>query len=94
MPRVMPFRMPWLLLMLNHALPVLAQDAEQSSDLRTCFEHIVNGSIVGLVGASVTGRLAEDGGLADLRLANQVRHAVQGLERRAPAERQDAGGLR
>ena len=78
--------------MSNHPLPVLAQDAEQASDLAARFNHIVNGSILGLVGASVTGRLAEDGGLADLRLANQVRHAVQGLDRLAPAERQDAGG--
>ena len=74
--------------MSNHPLPVLAQDAEQASDLAARFNHIVNGSILGLVGASVTGRLAEDGGLADLRLANLLWWAVNG------DERQDAGRLR
>lgn len=72
--------------MSSHPLPVLSQDAEESADLRARFNHICDGSIVGLVGASVTGRLAEDGGLADLRMANLLWWAVNG------DKRQDAGG--
>lgn len=69
---------------MSKSFPVLAQDIEESARLRDRFSEICDGDIVGLVGASVTGTLAEDGGILDLRMANEVRLAVDGFVRMFP----------
>ena len=68
-----------------HSRAIPLQFPEQPSDLRARFEQLVDGSLIGLAGASSVGLLAEDGGLADLRLQNWVAFAVNG----ARQERQD-----